>query len=203
MEILPSVMATASDIPPTSALASEAVPCFVVAVTPGAYHSYTMRSLRTTRNARVFFAASRSLIASSRVDERSWLSGVAVGQSLPGQSAAFVRRTTASAARIMAARTAPDTTAFSLMGTSESNFTLAVNLPASVRNPTERDSASRSGFANAEDRLMISTPHGAWSAAGHRPALRAKAPAGRHICRCAIKTDSSSVRSGIFRPDGA
>src|SRR5439155_21693398 len=158
MEILPSVMATASDIPPTSALASEAVPCFVVAVTPGAYHSETMRSLRTTRNARVFFAASRSLIASSRVDDMSWLSGVAVGQSLPGQSAAFVRRTTASAARIMAARTARDTTAFSLMGTSESNFTLAVNLPASVRNPTERDSASRSGFARTETVDNFNTP---------------------------------------------
>src|ERR1041384_328719 len=37
MEILPSVMATASDMPPTNALASDAVPCLVVAVTPGAY----------------------------------------------------------------------------------------------------------------------------------------------------------------------
>ena len=170
-------MATASDIPPTSALASEAVPCFVVAVTPGAYHSYTMRSLRTTRNTRVFFAASRSLIASSRVDERSWLSGVAVGQSLPGQSAAFVRRTTASAARIMAARTAPDTTAFSLMGTSESNFTLAVNLPASCairRSATLRVAAD----SHARKPWIISTRQYVRTCCGSQARAPGKSPRG-------------------------
>jgi hypothetical protein len=35
-------------------------------------------------------------------------------------------------------------------------------------------------------------------------ALRSKAPGGRHLCRYEMtKTDSSSMRSGIFRPDGA
>src|SRR5881394_2979540 len=40
-----------------------------------------MWSLRTTRNARVFFAASRSLITPRRPDDMPWLSGVATGQS--------------------------------------------------------------------------------------------------------------------------
>ena len=91
MEIFPSVMATASDMPATSALANEAVPCFVVAVTPGAYHSQTMRSLRTTRKARVFFSAIRSRMASSRGADTPWLSGVATAQSQPGAAPAETR----------------------------------------------------------------------------------------------------------------
>ena len=61
--IFPSCIATASDMPPTSALASEAVPCLVVAVTLGAYHSQTMRSWRMTRNAFVFLSAILSLMS--------------------------------------------------------------------------------------------------------------------------------------------
>src|SRR6516164_8917298 len=48
-----------------------------------------MWSSRTTRNALVFFAAKRSLIASSCVADIPLLSGVAIGQSSPGQDAAF------------------------------------------------------------------------------------------------------------------
>jgi hypothetical protein len=41
-------MATASDMPPTSALAMEAVPCGLSAVHSGAYHSSAMRPRRIT-----------------------------------------------------------------------------------------------------------------------------------------------------------
>src|SRR6185369_756200 len=65
-----------------------------------------MRSLRTTRNARVFFASNRSLIASSRADDTPWLSGVTMGQSLPGHSEAIAPSATASPTIVMAPRIA-------------------------------------------------------------------------------------------------
>ena len=36
-----------------------------------------------------------------------------------------------------------------------------------------------------------------------KPLRRISAPAGRHLCRMALAGNPSSVRSGIFRPDGA
>src|ERR1051326_295058 len=47
----PSLSATATDKPPTSALAIEAVKCLVVALEPEAYRSKTLLSLRMMRKA--------------------------------------------------------------------------------------------------------------------------------------------------------
>src|ERR1035441_11122121 len=47
-EIRPSLIATASDMPPTSALAIEAVPCGRFASHSGAYHSSAIRPRRIT-----------------------------------------------------------------------------------------------------------------------------------------------------------
>ena len=63
--ISPSLIATASDTPPTTALAIEAVPCLLLADWPGAYHSQTILSLRTTRRPVVFRAARSSRIVAS------------------------------------------------------------------------------------------------------------------------------------------
>src|SRR5438132_1927596 len=85
--MLSSVNATASDRPPTIALAMDAVPCGLLVPWPGAYHSQTILSLRMTSSAFVFRSATLSLSASSFALDTPWLSGEAVVQS-HGEAAA-------------------------------------------------------------------------------------------------------------------
>ena len=66
-----------SDMPPTSALASEAVECGRSAPHSGAYHSATMRSCRTISKQWVRRRASASCSARSRLEAKPWLSGEA------------------------------------------------------------------------------------------------------------------------------
>src|SRR5258708_3754557 len=67
-------------MPPTSALASDAVPCGFFASQPWAYFSSTIRSLRITNSDAVCRVAKSLHSASSFADDMPWLSGVAVCQ---------------------------------------------------------------------------------------------------------------------------
>ncbi len=66
-EIRPSLIATARDMPPTRALAMEAVPCGRSALHSGAYHSSAIRPRRMTIRPVVRWAASALRNASSLV----------------------------------------------------------------------------------------------------------------------------------------
>src|SRR5947208_3616713 len=69
-----------------------------------------MRSLRATRKAFVFLPASRSLITSSCFEDMPWLSGVAMGQSLPGHGREEVPLVDAGCASIANAQRQPRST---------------------------------------------------------------------------------------------
>jgi hypothetical protein len=74
----PSLIATSSDIPPTRALAREAVPCGLSGPEAGEYHSRAMEPRRTTRTPDVFRAANAACHAANFVESRpacAWRDG--------------------------------------------------------------------------------------------------------------------------------
>ena len=73
-------------MPPTSALASDAVPCLVSGPAPASYHSRTMRPFLITMVARVWCATASLWKASKRAGSKPWLRGVATGRSTAARS---------------------------------------------------------------------------------------------------------------------